>query len=288
MAATYLGRFRRRVMVIDTGESRAKRIPVTRNCPGFSDGISGVALLARMRTQAVQYGTQFVNDTVHDVRLAGGDFVATASYFVRARSVFIATGVVDTLPESPDITGMIEAGTLRLCPICDAYEVINKRVAVVGPVDDAMKKALFLRTFSDHVTVLATDDAATVDPNGCKELTKAGIGVEACVSNSIRAAGNQASVRLADGRTLAFDTIYPAMGCTVRSTLATKLGAGCDELGNLLADSRQRTGIPGLYAIGDIVNEINQLAVAFGHAAIAATDVHNFLAERDEERRVHG
>jgi thioredoxin reductase (NADPH) len=115
-----------------------------------------------------------VNDTVHDVRLAGADFVAAASHSVRARSVFIATGVVDTLPESQDVARMIEAGTLRLCPICDAYEVINKRVAVIGPVDDALKKALFLRTFSDHITVLATDDAAAVDPNGRKELTKAG------------------------------------------------------------------------------------------------------------------
>lgn len=175
---------------------------------------------------------------------------------------------------------------MRLCPICDAYEVINKRVAVVGPVDDAMKKALFLRTFSDRITVLATDDATAVDPNGRKKLTNAGIDLETCASGSIRAAGDQASVGLADGKTLAFDTIYPAMGCTMRSALATNLGAECDELGNLIVDTHQRTAISGLYAIGDIVNEINQLAVAFGHAAVAASDVHNYLAERDVEHGV--
>ncbi|MBS4005577.1 MAG: NAD(P)/FAD-dependent oxidoreductase [Afipia sp.] len=286
MAATYLGRFRRRVIVIDADNSRARWIPVTHNCPGFPDGITGGDLLDRMRAQAVRYGAKLVNDTVHDIQLAGVEFVAAASDSVRARSVFIATGVVDTLPESPDVSRMIEAGTLRLCPICDAYEVINKRVAVIGPVEHALKKALFLRTFSDHITVLATDGATTVDSNGRKELTKAGIDVEECVSSSIRAAGDQASVGLADGRKLAFDTIYPAMGCTMRSVLAIKLGAECDDLGNLIVDSQQRTAISGLYAIGDIVNEINQLAVAFGHAAIAASDVHNYLAEWDGERRV--
>ncbi|WP_352619650.1 MULTISPECIES: hypothetical protein [unclassified Mesorhizobium] len=48
-------------------------------------------------------------------------------------------------------------------------------------------------------------------------------------------------------------------------------------------DSRQRTAVPGLYAAGDVVNEINQLAVAFGHAAVAATDMHNYLANGDGE-----
>jgi len=82
----------------------------------------------------------------------------------------------------------------------------------------------------------------------------------------------------------AFDTIYPAMGCTIRSDLAAGLGAECDELGNLVVDSHQRTAVPGLYAAGDVVNEINQIAVAFGHAAAAASDMHNYLATCDGER----
>ncbi|WP_352785566.1 FAD-dependent oxidoreductase [Mesorhizobium sp. M0244] len=68
------------------------------------------------------------------------------------------------------------------------------------------------------------------------------------------------------------------MGSTIRSGLAVELGACCDKAGNLVVDSRQRTAVTGLYAAGDVVNEINQLAVAFGHAAVAATDMHNYLA----------
>ncbi|TPN76798.1 NAD(P)/FAD-dependent oxidoreductase, partial [Mesorhizobium sp. B1-1-5] len=139
-AATYLGRFRRRIVLVDAGQSRAKWIPVTHNCPGFPDGIAGVELLDRLRQQALLSGVDLVDDTIHDIKRGGTDFIATASVPIRARAVLMATGIVDTLPDTPDAADMIKAGTLRLCPICDAYEVIDGRVAVMGPADHAMKK----------------------------------------------------------------------------------------------------------------------------------------------------
>ena len=73
------------------------------------------------------------------------------------------------------------------------------------------------------------------------------------------------------------DALYPALGCNVRSDLATGLGASSTENGNLEVDDHQRTTIEGLYAAGDVVTDLHQLSVAFGHAAIAATDIHNRL-----------
>jgi thioredoxin reductase (NADPH) len=279
LAATYLGRFRPRVILVDAGESRAKWIPMTHNCPGFPDGSTGVDLLDRLRQQAVKYGVELVKGTVRDIRLAGADFVATASFPIRARSVLMATGIVDTLPDVPDAVKMIKAGTLRLCPICDGYEVIDRRVAVMGPYEDAMKKALFMRTYSPDVTILLSESAPTLDQNARERLAKARIAVEACTPALITAGDKRARVPLADGRVLEFDTIYPAMGCTSQSKLAIDLGAQCDEVGNIVVDAHQRTVILGLYAAGDIVNELNQIAVAFGHAAIAASDMHNYLAD---------
>jgi thioredoxin reductase (NADPH) len=280
-AATYLGRFRRRVIVVDAGESRAKWIPVTHNCPGFPDGIAGVDLLERLRQQALIGNVDLVDDTVTALRREGDDFVAMASFPIRARAVLIATGIVDTLPPVPDVTNMIASGSLRLCPICDAYEVLDKRVAVIGPADQAMTKALFMRTYTSDVTMLVTDAPAELDAEASDVIKQFGINVEKCIPNTICSSGDQASIQFANGATSEFDTIYPAMGCTIQSYLAVGLGAECDELGNLVVDSRQRTGVPGLYAAGDVVDEINQIAVAFGHAAIAATDMHNYLADTD-------
>jgi thioredoxin reductase (NADPH) len=74
------------------------------------------------------------------------------------------------------------------------------------------------------------------------------------------------------------DVLYPALGCTVRSELATALGACCSDTGNLQVDGLQRTTVESLYAAGDVVSDLHQLSVATGHAAIAATEIHNSLA----------
>ena len=284
MAATYLGRFRRRVIVVDAGESRAKWIPVTHNCPGFPDGITGTELLDRLKQQATNYGAVLVEDTIRDIRVLKANFSASSSRPIHARSVLIATGIVDTLPEISNASEMIKTGTLRLCPICDGYEVIDKRVGVIGAAEDGAKKALFMRTFTGRVTLLITEGEAGLDPRARRKLADAGIDLIACPQYTIRQESSEAFVDLLDGRMLVFDSIYPAMGCTMRSKLAIDLGAKCDEFGNLLVDPHQRTNIPGLYAAGDVIEEINQIAVAFGHAAIAACDMHNHLASREGER----
>jgi thioredoxin reductase (NADPH) len=70
----------------------------------------------------------------------------------------------------------------------------------------------------------------------------------------------------------------------VQSDLARALGAECEDAGCIVVDHHQRTNIEGLYAAGDVVHELNQISVALGHAAIAATDIHNSLAREDGER----
>ena len=85
---------------------------------------------------------------------------------------------------------------------------------------------------------------------------------------------------LADGRTVQFDLVYPAMGAQVRSQLAMALGADSTAEGYLKVDDHQRTSVDGLYGIGDIVTDLHQISVAFGHAAIAACTIHNSLPRR--------
>jgi thioredoxin reductase (NADPH) len=84
-------------------------------------------------------------------------------------------------------------------------------------------------------------------------------------------------VSLANGKTCELDVFYPALGCNVRSDLATALGARTDGIGCLTVDQKQNTGIPGLLAAGDVVSDLHQISVAVGHAAVAATSIHNHL-----------
>jgi thioredoxin reductase (NADPH) len=93
-------------------------------------------------------------------------------------------------------------------------------------------------------------------------------------------------IHMEDGTEHRFDVLYPMMGDIARSELATRLGAKCSEERQLVTDTRQRTSIPGLYAAGDVVDALNQVNVAIGHAAIAATDIHNYLREVEFGSRV--
>ena len=158
-AATYFARFHRDVVVFDAGHSRARWIPTSHNCPGFPFGVAGPALLGKLREQATTYGARIVADTIVSLQRDGDDFVASAASGAhwRASHVLLATGIVDRMPPIAGIEDAIAAGVVRLCAVCDGYEASDERIAVYGPVDQAISHAVFLRTFSRNVTAIASD-----------------------------------------------------------------------------------------------------------------------------------
>ena len=136
-AALYLGRYRRRFLLADSGGSRASLIPCTHNYPGFPKGISGLELLASFRAQAERYGAVVTHGTVTGLMRRGEGFAAKlGDMTVVARKVLLATGLVDCKPALPNLGEIIYRGNIRLCPICDGYEATDKHVAVLGPVKD--------------------------------------------------------------------------------------------------------------------------------------------------------
>ena len=278
-ASLYLARFRRDIAVIDSGQSRARYIPRTRNYPGFPDGISGPELLDRLRAQAERYGARIETGLMESLARDGDGFVATiGNDRIRARRVLLATGIVDKEPEMRDFKEAVRHGCIRLCPICDGFEVTDTAVAVYGPAKEAGSHALFIRSFVREATVLVPRGDEPLAASERERLERCGVHiVDSPVAEIYMTADHHAGVRTADGRTLVFDTLYPALGERPRVEPALELGANCDELGRLLVDSHQQTSIPGLYAAGDAVATLHQISVATGEAAIAATAIHNAL-----------
>lgn len=270
-AAIYLARYRRSLRVIDAGQSRARLIPESHNCPGFT-GIAGDELLERLRKQALRYQAPIESSTVTDLqRDAAGSFqVITGAKRFRARTIILATGILDTEPTFTSTDGDPRE-VIRYCPICDGYEAMDRRVAVLGG-DDAARKAVFIRTYTKDVHWFSYGaPAAPADKQSSLGISWAGRATQITTSRE--------GVHLAteDGRSHTVDLLYPALGCDVRSDLATGLGAQCTSVGTLIVDAHQQTSVDGLYAVGDVVNDLHQIAVATGHAVIAATAVHNML-----------
>ena len=278
-AAIYLARFRRSLAVVDGGQSRARYIPRTRNYPGFPDGISGEELLERLRAQAKRYGATITPGLVTTLAREGDGFVADADgERWHARRVILATGVVDKEPEMPRLKEAIAAGCIRLCAICDGHEVIDRAVAVYGAPDDAVRHARFMKTFTRRLAVLVTRADGPLGAEHRATLEREDIEAVACpVAKLAMTEDGKAAVTLDDGSERRFDTIYPVLGCRMRSELAIALGARTTDAGDIHVDAHQRTSVPGLYAAGDVVAALNQLSVAVGHAAVAATDLHNAL-----------
>jgi thioredoxin reductase (NADPH) len=277
-AAIYLARFRRKVLVVDGGDSRAALIPTSHNYPGFSAGVSGRDLLAALWSQAERYRAVLQRGQVNEITASGqGPFHASiGAETVTARKVLLATGIVDQKPDLPSCREFIYRGAVRFCPICDAYEVTDKRIGVLGPAAQAASKAQFLRTYSREVVMLPLDGTA-LDDDARRDLHELGIAVAKTPVADVLTDGDCIRVVLASGEYCEVDVLYPTMGAEVRSDLATRLGARCNANGCLYADEHQRTSVSGLYAAGDVTVELHQISVAIGQAAIAATHIHNTL-----------
>jgi thioredoxin reductase (NADPH) len=274
-AATYLERFHRDIVVLDAGASRARWIPTTHNCPGFPFGVGGVQLLEKLRTQACTYGATIVETRVDQLERDGRGFVVrSGDRHWRAGCVLLATGIVDSMPPIDDLEAAIDAGVVRLCAICDGYEASDERIAVYGPLDSALRHALFLRTFSRSVSVIPSQPGVASARD--RASTRAARVKLLPVGRSLRREGKTCRVSFAQHDDVVFDTVYPVLGEVVQSDLATALGARAED-GALCVDDTQQTSVDGLYAIGDVVLGINQISVAVGHAAIAATAIHNRL-----------
>jgi thioredoxin reductase (NADPH) len=274
-AALYLARFRRTVIVIDGGRSRAAGIPRSHNVPGFIDGISGETLLRTLRTQASHYGAVIKSGHVCALERVDNGFVAQMdSGELRSACVVLASGIAD---ECPDI--MNEWGSsdrIRYCPICDGFEAIDKTICVYGDPKEAAGKVRFLRVYSSDVSLVPVGPGDTTPlPDDFELLTSP--------ARSFTVEGSGVCVSLEDGQKRVFDVLYPALGCRVHSDLATALGAKSNSVGCLVVDDKQQTTVEGLYAAGDVVSDLHQIVVAEGHAAIAATAIHNRLPFRLRE-----
>ena len=280
-AAIYLARFRRRARVVDGGNSRAAWIPRSHNLPGFPEGVEGPALLDLMRSQAFHYGADVSSGRVAGLtRDEDGLFHADlGGESLQARTVILATGVVENEPRLPDVFGAVKRGLIRTCPICDAYEAVDKRIAILGNGEHAADEAMFLRTYSADVALVLVGENSDLSDARRRSLSDAGVRVH---HTRIEAVDVEDSSIVAlcheDGARHPFDVVYSAFGTTPQSALADALGADLDDCRRLTVGDHQETSVQGLYAAGDLVRSLNQISVANGEAAIAATAVHNRLS----------
>ncbi|MDP1604245.1 MAG: NAD(P)/FAD-dependent oxidoreductase [Legionella sp.] len=274
-SAIYLARYRRNVIVYDTFDSRAARIPLSHNYPGFPEGIAGKELLKRLRQQLSVYNVPLINAAAESLTQVDEDefLVMSAGETQRAKNIILCTGVKDIEPHLADINDGIQKGLIRHCAVCDAYEIIDKKIAVIGEGKSGLGEALFLRDYTRDVTLMTLGVSSSWTRTDLKQIRDAEIKIIPYEILAIELTVDKAKITYSDNSIIQFDSIYSALGCIENNALAKNIKAKQKE-GLLLVNKAQQTSVKGVFAAGDIVSGLNQICVATCQAAMAATAIH--------------
>jgi thioredoxin reductase (NADPH) len=277
-AAIYLGRARRRTLVVDAGKSLAAWEPQVQNYLGFPQAIPGEELLERGRLQAREYQVEFATDTIESAERQNGTFKLKGEKGrYEARRVLLATGLFH-LP--PEISGVDEClgRSIFFCKDCDGWRVQKRDIAIVGRRNEAVEYALAMLSYSSCVLVATNGRPAAWDEIHAGWLEEYKIPVyHQRITQIEHQSGNLLSIQFEDGQALRLDCMFTTRGDIFHNQLARMLGAELDEEGQVLVDSEGETCIPGLYAAGCVTPANCQMIIAAGEGAKAAQAINRDL-----------
>lgn len=288
VSALYLRRFLRETIIVNSGQPRAAWIPKTHNLLGYRGGVSGGELLSRLHGQIREVGTARAEGMYKVQRISGGFRLHGEKDEFTARKVILATGMEDVQPPLENLVKLRNKGFLRYCPVCDAFEHRNRKLAVLAQDDHGLRATLFLRRFTRSLDVIwPTTQRVPRELREACDKEQIRIHRGALLAAEEKGGGKRGlwlAVKTEEDRLvrMGVDACYVALGSVVHDFAfrhMKKLERSQD--GFLIADEKQRLSIPGLYAVGDCVQGLAQIAVAAGQAAVAATQIHNTLRSED-------
>ncbi len=288
-AALLLGRSCRRVLVIDEGKPRNAASPAMH---GFltRDGIPPGDFLAIARDQLAPYDcVEFRQGRVITIERADGHFRLSteAGESLTSRTVLLATGLVDVVPEIPGL-GAFYGTSVHHCPYCDGWEHRGQRVAVLGGGLDSIELAEELTQWSREI-VLCTD-GETSDPERLDRLAACGVRAEHREIRRLEGnAGRLERIRFKDGAAIGADALFFPPGQFQRSDLAERLGCRLEENSPCVAcENDASTSVPGVYVVGNSSGGVQLVIAAAAEGMQAAVAINTALLEADLRDRVGG
>ena len=276
--AIYLGRYRRRVLLIDSGTPRNAQ---THGIHGFlgHHEIAPHDLRERGRNEARNAGVELVDGRVSKIERNGDLFDVTSSAGnVRARRIVLAYGVRDTLPDIADIEKFYGT-TVHHCPDCDGYESRDTRIGVVGWGRKVVGLALELLQWTNDVVVFTHGRPREWDDELHSKLLAEQIDVkDEKVISLVGKDGNLEAAVLATGERVAVQHLFFTIKIERACTLAEELGCACDgEHPNVVTDEHRKTNIEGVWAVGDLAAGAQLAITSAADGAIAAIDINKSL-----------
>lgn len=282
-AATWLARYRRSVVVLDSGDYRARDVERSHGYLG-RDPQAPMDLLARGREELLAYPTAGIWQTEVDsvVRREDGLFaVSTALAEVVAHRVVLACGVVDTLPPVDGIDEHYGASVFH-CPACDGYEARDRDVVALGWDRRLVGFASTLLNWARSVTVVTAGSSFEGDADCRAVLADNGVPlVERAAAGLVGTRGDLTGLVLDDGTLLPASLVFFSVAHQPRTALAESLGCALDEEGYVVVDEEGATSVEGVYAAGDLTPGLQLVQVAAASGAVAGVGcAQSFFGQR--------
>ena len=276
-AATWAARYRRSVVVLDSGEYRAASVDRSHGYLG-RDPQRPVDLIAEGRKELAAYSTASLRETtVTSIRQRDGLFEVGEH---RARRVVLACGVRDAVPELEGFAEHYGASAFH-CASCDGYEARDRHVVALGWGDQVAGFAESLLNWASSVTVLTDGHAFTAaDADARERLAARGVAVvEEQASALLGRRGDLQGLRLVSGDRLDAGLLFFSIAHRPQTALAVSLGCELDEDGYVRISECGQTSVEGVYAAGDLVPGLQLVSVAAASGTVAGVAAAQSLTE---------
>ncbi|MRG86312.1 NAD(P)/FAD-dependent oxidoreductase [Salinibacillus xinjiangensis] len=281
-AAIQLGRYKHKVLVVDSNDGRSTICQSYHNILGYPDGVSGQTLRTIGRSQAETLGVEFNEDTVVTAKKQDDTFTLKSAqgYDLIAKRILIATGVMDRIPSFAEIYPCL-GKSIYVCPDCDGYEINDKRTIIMGSGHAGANMALTLTYWSNDL-IYVNHEKENIAPSKLEKLRQHHIQYEEFQIEDILAQDSQfKGVRLENGQEINAEKGFLALGGNeVRSDIAKQLGVERLENRHIPVDSRSKmTNVPNVWAAGDVVAHSEQVTIAMGEGSQAGIWIHKSLIQ---------
>ena len=276
-AALQLARARRNILVMDDGQRRNRFASHSHGFLG-QDGSNPAVIAETARAQLLAYpNVTWLADRAESAeRLENGfEVMGRSGTRHQARTVVLATGIRDGLPDIPGLAERWGRAVFH-CPYCHGYELNAGRIGVLAVSEISMHHALMLPDWG--TTTFFINEAFEPTGEQLAQLAARGVAVE---RGKIRALeGDPVDIVLEDGRRIALDGMFTATKTEISSPIASQLG--CDladgPTGRFIrTDEMKATSVPGVFACGDAARAAGNVAMAVGDGAMAGAATHRKL-----------